>query len=159
MGTLGEKAGTFILTAIQVANDTKRMVEERVKGLVKEAMADHEAEVSKLRERLEDVERLVRRGAKEPERKDAGTPARPKKRRGRKKAAKAPECSFPGCGNRHMAKGLCKNHYYQLKRGSIVKTATGYEAAKPKPDAPAEAANPAATQPDPSAPKENQAQS
>jgi hypothetical protein len=87
MGTLGEKAGTFILTAIQVANDTKRMVEERIKGLVKEAMADHEAEIAGLRERVEDLETKVR-GKKEPEQKAAEVPARPKKGGAKKKARK-----------------------------------------------------------------------
>ena len=53
-----------------------------------------------------------------------------KARPAKKAAAKADTdrpCQYAGCTNKHMALGLCKNHYYQFKRGSLVKTDKGYE--------------------------------
>ena len=149
MSTFNEKAGTFILTAVQAVNDVKKMVEERVKALVKDAMAGYDAELSAIRERLDILEKKVRPAAEKPAPAARETAPKTRNVRPRKKVAPKP-CAVLGCKKASISKGLCKNHYYQLKRGTIVKNADGYEPAKrpepapavqPEQDTPGEAAS------------------
>ena len=34
-------------------------------------------------------------------------------------------CSVPGCGGRHLARGFCVRHYYQVKRNGSVRPEGG----------------------------------
>ena len=141
--SFNEKAGTFILTAVQAVNDVKRIVEERVKALMKEAMTPYDAELSHIRERLDALEKAVQPPAKPAPAKAAAAPRKAKKAPAKKAA---PACAMPGCGKKSISKGLCKNHYYQFKRGSIVMDGAGYAFARdagtppepPPPEAPKE---------------------
>ena len=130
MSSFNEKAGTFILTAVQVANDVKRVVEERVKAVIKDSMAGYDAELASLRERVETLEKVVLHR----ETPATGRPSAPKKAKAAKKTAAAKPalspCAMPDCGKASISKGLCKNHYYQFRRGSIVRTDDGYAPAK-----------------------------
>lgn len=90
MSTFNEKAGTFILTAVQAVNDVKKMVEERVKALVKDAMVGYDAELSAIKERLDIIEKKVRIAAEKTAPAAKETAPKPKKARPRKKAAKKP---------------------------------------------------------------------
>ena len=144
MSSFNEKAGTFILTAIQAANDVKRIVEERVKAVIKESMVSYDAELSSIRERVDALEKIVLTRARSTV--EHAAPPRKAKKAPAKKPDAAP-CAIEGCTKASISRGLCKNHYYQFKRGTVVKTDASYAlAAKEKPAA--EAA-PAAEAPEP----------
>jgi hypothetical protein len=125
MGVINEKAMPFIMTAIQAVTEVKKGLEARVQSMIKEAMSRYDSEFSEMKSRLSRLEGMLDGWRGEP----AEKPARSKKARKRKNAGGSATCTFPGCTAKHMAKGLCKNHYYKFKRGTVVKTEGGYAAA------------------------------
>jgi hypothetical protein len=122
-----EKAMPLIFSAIQAVSDAKRVVESRIQAMLQEALKKYESELDEIKSRLSRIESALTSAPAVPPARKAGRPRKAAKAAAHNGAA---GCSMAGCGNKHMARGLCKNHYYQFKRGTIVKTPDGYALAK-----------------------------
>jgi len=122
-----EKALPLLLTAVQAVSDVKKTLDNKIQGLVKETLNKYDSELQEVKSRLAKIEGGIENIISPVQKKKAPVARKP---RASKKSDSARGCSMPGCQNKHMARGLCKNHYYQFKRGTIVKTAEGFSSAK-----------------------------
>jgi len=113
-----------------MVNSLKQKVSgHRVKAAdrIGESLRRCETEIGEIKDRLARIEGDLGATRRTVVTTAMAAPAQVAKAAGKAVSDAGRACEVAGCKAKHMARGLCKNHYYQFKRGSLVKSAGGYE--------------------------------
>jgi len=102
----------------KLIEDIRRVVYAGVSGMVNEIIEKKFAEIERIKERLEEIERILR------EQKGLVTTSEGMKEEGNikveEKTVDKGRCLVEGCDKPVLSRGYCKNHYYQMKRKGLL---------------------------------------
>jgi len=102
----------------KLIEDIRRIVYAGVSGMVNEMIEKKFAEIERIKERLDEIDRILRQ-EREGDSPQGSAVKKESVSRGNE-TSKGDRCLVEGCDKPVLSRGYCKNHYYQMKRKGLL---------------------------------------